>query len=126
MSVSALLARLRALGVELQTDGVRLRWRPESAVGPELCNEILANKGTLISLLTAPGAPVVAGHTGASAGPANARVCPSCRRALDDKGRCWCCCDRACLFCGRSTSSAFIETCCSCGHAFNGNRGLPL
>jgi hypothetical protein len=40
--------------------------------------------------------------------------CDGCGRALDDKRRCWRCCDRVCP-CGRLTGSAFIELCWPCG-----------
>lgn len=42
-------------------------------------------------------------------------TCPTCARPLDDKGRCWKCCDRTCSTgCGRWTGSAFIALCCQC------------
>ena len=125
MSAFSLLTDLRRLGVELQTDGYRLRWRPERIVAPEMAEEILANREGLIGLLTAPSAPAVAGDVGVWTDFGNVAICPSCRHPLDLKGRCWRCCDRACSECGRPTGSAFIATCCSCGHAFNGNRGEP-
>jgi hypothetical protein len=126
MSASDLLASLRSLGVDLQTDGTRLRWRPPSAVGPELRERILANREALLGLLIAPGAPLAAPGAGIATGPPNAAACPSCRRPLDLKGRCWRCCDRACARCGRPTGSAFIATCCPCGNALNGTIGDPL
>ena len=41
--------------------------------------------------------------------------CPSCKRQMDDKRRCWACCDRICENgCGRQTGSAFIALCFQC------------
>jgi hypothetical protein len=39
--------------------------------------------------------------------------CPTCSRPLDDRGRCWKCCNRLCP-CGRLTGSAFIAVCLLC------------
>jgi hypothetical protein len=107
---AALLADLRSRGIELQTDGARIRWRPREAVGPDLRDAILANRDALIALLSGPGA-------------APAAACPRCGRPPDGEGRCWRCCDRACCECGRPTGTAFVARCVACGHRFNGNRG---
>jgi hypothetical protein len=42
--------------------------------------------------------------------------CPECDGPLDDRRRCWKCCERLCP-CGRPTGSAFIELCVYCALA---------
>src|SRR5262245_26623128 len=123
MTAAALLGLLDSLGVELQTDGARLRWRPAGAVRPELRGRILAHRDALITLLTGPTGPT---GVGPAAGDSVAAGCPSCRQPLDGRGRCWRCCDRLCSRCGRQTGTAFIELCCACGQTWNGNLGEPL
>jgi hypothetical protein len=45
----------------------------------------------------------------------NGPTCPTCKRRLDAKGRCWKCNDRLCAAgCGRQTSSAFLAYCLQC------------
>ena len=40
-------------------------------------------------------------------------VCPACSGPLDDRQRCWGCCQRVCR-CGQATGSAFLATCVLC------------
>jgi hypothetical protein len=47
----ALLAELRSRGVELETDGARLRWRPRGAVTPALAEQVREHKAELVALL---------------------------------------------------------------------------
>jgi hypothetical protein len=106
----ALLADLRSRGIDLETDGERLRWRPYFLVSAPLAEKVRGYKGELIRLLSLAAHPrrCLLGHW------------------LDGRGRCWRCCDRDCSRCGRPTGSAFIELCAACGRDFNGNRGEPL
>src|SRR5262245_54917437 len=99
MSPSVILRKLHCLGVELQADGDRLRWRPKEAVGAELLAEMIANKSDLIALLNAPSV-----------------CCPLCKGPMDERKRCWHCCERICCECGRLTGSAFVATCVPCGN----------
>ena len=122
-AVEDLLRRLRRAGVELQSDGTRLRWRPEAGVGPELRKEILASRAALILLLAVPTVPTVpaerAFHPPAGeqtySEPPSPPGCPQCQGPLDDRRRCWGCCERRCSGCGRPTGSAFIAFCWPCG-----------
>jgi len=57
MSAAALLAHVRLLGIELETDGARLRWRPRDAVGPALRAALLAHREELIAVLTSRSGP---------------------------------------------------------------------
>jgi hypothetical protein len=105
----ALLADLRSRGIEVQTDGTRLRWRPAFMVTVPLAEQIQSHRGGLIELLT---------------GPNSLRRCPACRRPLDSKQRCPRCFDRLCADCGRLTGSYFIQRCVICGHAFREDNRL--
>lgn len=51
MNAFALIARLRAAGITLGSDGSKLKASPRSAVTPDLANLIAANKPDLISAL---------------------------------------------------------------------------
>lgn len=99
MSATVVLRKLHRLGVEVQAEGGRIRWRPKEAVGPGLLTELIANKDDLIALLSAP---VVR--------------CPSCNGPMDERRCCWRCCDRICSGCGRLTGSAFVASCVPCGN----------
>jgi hypothetical protein len=102
-AAAALLADLRSRGVELETDGVRLRWRPGFLVTGPLAGLVQACRADLIELLT---------------GPDRLDRCPACRWPLDSARRCPKCFDRLCMGCGRLTASYFIMRCVACGHAF--------
>lgn len=55
MSPAALLAELRALGVELRVEGDRIRCKaPRGSVTPELAEAIRSHKPALLALLTTP------------------------------------------------------------------------
>ncbi len=106
---TALLADLRSRGVELDTDGARLRWRPAFLVNAPQAELIQAHRAGLIGLLT---------------GPDCLERCPACRWPLDSARRCPKCFDRLCVDCGRLTGSYFILRCVACGHAFqDGGEG---
>jgi hypothetical protein len=92
-----LLARCAALGVELGVAGTALTLEAAAAPPAALLADLAANKAELLALVWGP-----FGN------------CDTCGRALDDKRRCWRCCDRVCP-CGRPTGSAFIELCILCG-----------
>jgi hypothetical protein len=97
----ALLADLLARGIEIQTDGTRLRWRPAFMVTQPLAERILGQRAELIALLQSdPGRAF--------------RPCSLCGRALDAERRCPRCFDRECEDCGRPTGSYFIRTCLLC------------
>jgi hypothetical protein len=99
MSVAAkLLALCRALGVELGAAGDALLWECIGDPPAELLADLAANKAAVLALLRGPFGS-----------------CEQCGRRLDDKRRCWRCCDRLCSACGRTTGSAFIELCWQCG-----------
>jgi hypothetical protein len=99
---AALLADLRSRGIELQTDGSRIRWRPAFMVSEFLAERVRSERAGLIDLLT---------------GPDRLERCPRCRRHLDSDRRCPKCFDRLCLGCGNPTGSYFIMQCVQCGHA---------
>jgi hypothetical protein len=99
---AALLADLRSRGIELETDGARLRWRPAFLVSAPLAQRIRAERAGLVELL---------------AGPDRLERCPSCRWPLDSARRCPRCFDRLCVACGRPTGSYFILCCVACGNA---------
>src|SRR5262249_17496045 len=103
-SAEALLADLRSRGIDLKTDGCRLRWRPAFLVSAPPAAEILSPRALLIDLLTSPGA---------SDGPR----CPTCRWPLDSGLRCPKCFDRLCEVCGKLTGSYIIMRCVACGQA---------
>src|SRR5262245_49237354 len=102
-----LLADLRSRGIELETDGARLRWRPASLVTGPLAERIRSHRAGLIGLLT---------------GPDRLQRCPACRWPLDSARRCPQCFDRLCLDCGKPTGSYFIMRCVLCGHVFKVNE----
>jgi hypothetical protein len=105
----ALLANLRSRGIELNTDGARIRWRPAFLVNARLEKQILSYKADLIALLP-------------SSTNGNVQNCPSCRWPLDSAMRCPKCFDRLCVCCGRPTGSYLIMTCVACGHGMGKNE----
>lgn len=96
LTALALLAELESRGVTLETDGRRIRWRPAAKMPDDLAVQVTAMKAELVSLLD----------------PA---WCGSCGGRVDDRRRCWRCCDRPCVRCSRPTGSAFIAHCDQCG-----------
>ena len=54
MTARELLAEILNRGIELATDGDRLRYRPADAVTPELADAITRHKPALIELLARP------------------------------------------------------------------------
>jgi hypothetical protein len=100
---AGILADLRSRGIQLETDGARLRWRPAFLVTAPQAALIEAHRAGLIDLLT---------------GPDLLARCPACRWVLDSDRRCPKCFDRLCVDCGRLTGSYFILRCVPCGHAF--------
>jgi len=105
-SAERLLADLRSRGVELETDGTRLRWRPAFLVTEPQRQMLVMSRATVIALLLDRSQVV--------------RRCPSCQWPLDSANRCPRCFDRLCLDCGRQTGSYFIQRCVICGHALEG------
>src|SRR4051812_13204987 len=98
----ALLERCRAAGVTLTAEGETIRFRaPPGALTADLRAMLSVHKAELLGLLRGPDTTVEP-H------------CPSCRRSVDAKRRCWHCHDRACEQCGRPTSSAFLALCLLC------------
>jgi hypothetical protein len=98
MIASELVARCRSLGVELGAAGDSLVC--EAAVPPsaELLADLTAHKAEVLALVRSPNGN-----------------CDQCGHALDDKRRCWRCCDRLCSRCGGATGSAFFALCWQCG-----------
>ncbi len=86
-----LLARCRAAAVELGvgSGGASLLWEAVGDPPADLLADLAANKAEVLALIRGP-------HGS----------CDSCGRALDGKRRCWRCCDRPCVDCGRPTGSA--------------------
>jgi hypothetical protein len=99
-----LLADLRSRGIELATDGTRLRWRPAFMISEAVLQQILSHKDELVALL---------------AGPDSLPQCPACRWPLDSARRCPKCFDRLCVDCGKPTGSYFVLRCVACGHALD-------
>ncbi|HKI35423.1 MAG TPA: hypothetical protein VKA46_26425 [Gemmataceae bacterium] len=99
-----LLARCRALGIELGagSGGASLLWEADAEPPADLLADLAANKADVLALIR--------GACG---------NCDRCGHALDDKRRCWRCCDRVCVDCGNWTGSAFIQRCVPCGHRYS-------
>jgi hypothetical protein len=98
MTAAELVGRCNALGVELGAAGDAIVWEAHFDPPDELLAALKANKAALLALVRGP-----------------YRNCVQCGRALDEKRRCWRCCDRVCVECGRQTGSAFIQRCITCG-----------
>jgi hypothetical protein len=109
-AAEALLADLCSRGIELETDGARLRWRPAFLVTEPQAELIRSHRAGLIDLLS---------------GPDRIQRCPACRWPLDSAQRCPKCFDRRCVDCGRATGSYFIMRCVACGYAFVENVSTP-
>src|SRR5262245_38278810 len=103
LAVCGLVADIRRRGIELRAVGEKLRWRPRTAFTAAELEALVSRKSEVLILL--------------------ATTCPLCSGSLDCKQRCWHCCDRICIDCGRPTGTAFIQRCFPCGHRYNGNRG---
>ena len=110
-AVVELLSRCRAMGIELAVGagGAALVWEWGRDADPpaDLLADLSANKSAVLALVRGP-------HGN----------CHQCGRALDDRRRCWRCCDRLCP-CGRPTGSAFIEVCIACGLALDAGAAVP-
>jgi hypothetical protein len=93
MTPTELLSWCRSLGVDLAR-GARgtLIWEADDEPPPELLAELAKSKASVLEMM-----------------------CESCGQPLDEKGRCWRCCDRRC-HCGRQTRSAFVELCYICAN----------
>jgi hypothetical protein len=103
MDAVTLLAQARAAGLTLRAANGRLVIRgPRNAA--DLAHRLLEAKPAILQLV------------------ARGCTCPHCHRPLDEKRRCWSCCDRRCA-CGRMTGSAFIELCHPCGIGNRPDRG---
>ena len=82
MSVSALLAKLTQLGIEVGVDGDRIWYSPRSAVTPDLAKRMKAHKGELLATL-GPEAP-------AEESDPKCCWCGSTRLVDGKQGRIWC------------------------------------
>jgi hypothetical protein len=133
-SASELLIRCRALGVDLAAgpDGA-LSWEADSDPPDGLLADLRRLKPQLLLLLrpqalspsvrpAIPSKPSAAAPDPSvlAALQAPPRCCPECRGSLDQKARCWKCCERLCGRCGRATGSAFLQHCLVCDGAFRG------
>jgi hypothetical protein len=105
-----LLADLRSRGIELETDGARLRWRPAFLVNAPLAARVRAHRDDLVALLS---------------GPDRLRRCRTCRWPLDAAGRCPKCFDCVCEGCGRQTGSYFFRRCLACDVPGAGDQEGP-
>lgn len=101
-AAAALLADLRSQGIELETDGARLRWRPTFMVTVPRAAMIQDQRAGLVELLR---------------GPDRLERCRACQWPLDSARRCPKCFDRLCVGCGRLTGSYLISRCVLCDHA---------
>jgi hypothetical protein len=101
MNAFDLLRDLESRGVVLTPDGGKLVVdAPAGALNAADRDWLVKLKPDLLVILTRR-----------QGGPS----CPTCKRSLDDKGRCWQCCDRQCEGgCGRWTGSAFLAYCLQC------------
>jgi len=99
-AAEALLADLHSRGVEMETDGNRIRWRPAFMVSPREAEQLRIHKADVIGLLRDPDA---------------LPRCPACRRPLDSALRCPKCFDRLCVDCGRLTGTYLVMRCVACG-----------
>jgi hypothetical protein len=99
MTPAELLADLRGRGFEVTAAGAWLRVRPASRLTSADRDAIRGRLPLLVALAV------------------GVQACPRCSRTVDERRRCWHCCDRACEGCGRPTGSAFIANClaCDCG-----------
>jgi hypothetical protein len=84
-AAEALLAELRALGVEVVAAGDRLRFKPVSGVTPELRERMLEHKDALLALVR--GTPADAGGLTAFETPALAAAKAELRAMLDRADR---------------------------------------
>jgi hypothetical protein len=96
-----LLSELRYQGFTISPKGDAVRVSPATRLTPELRERIRRHKPGLLALIRGP-------HGN----------CDHCGRPLDDKRRCWRCCDRVCVDCGGWTGSAFIQRCVTCGFLY--------
>jgi hypothetical protein len=94
MKPAELVADLARRGFALARAGDGIRVCPASALTDDLRQVIRDNKAALLALLR--------------------RACPTCRRPLDERQRCWPCRDRLCERCGRLTGTPFISLCLAC------------
>jgi hypothetical protein len=97
---SALLADLQSRGIEFETDGIRLRWRPAFLVTAQQAELVQTHRRALIDLLKCPD---------------RIERCPVCSWPLDSALRCAKCFDRMCGGCKKLTGSYFIARCVLCG-----------
>ena len=111
-TAAALLMDLRSRGIDLETDGTRLRWRPAFMVVDGETGLIRSHRAELIDLLKA--ITDSAGDT-----------CTHCLWPLDSVLRCVKCFNRLCIDCGKPTGSYFIARCVICGHALEEKRTEP-
>ena len=86
MTAVDLLARCRVAGVQLGvgSGGASLLWEADADPPAGLLADLAANKAAILELVRGP-------HGN----------CDHCGRPLDAESRCWRCCDRACVDCGR-------------------------
>jgi hypothetical protein len=99
-TAEALYADLRSRGIELETDGERLRWRPAFLVSTRDARRVSDIRLDLIRILRSGVAPA---------------GCPRCSWPLDSAARCPKCFDRVCERCPQMTGSYFIRLCIPCG-----------
>ena len=128
-----LLSDLSRRGIELAAHGNRLRYRPRSAVTPDLAERLRIHKGALLAILGqsegrdgATGAPVGPGKRAASSGPALWQDC------IEPRPACPCCGglvswwsllgDRRCMACDPpATAMRLLER----AERIRRRRGIP-
>ncbi len=94
-----LFADLLAKGIELETNGDGIRWRPSFLLNAKTVARILEHKVEIIALIQQGYSPP---------------RCPKCEKVLDSKARCTECWDRICADCGQWTGTAFVARCWPC------------
>ena len=105
MTAVELLARCGSLGIDLTASpNGTLLWESDTDPPAELMTALAQSKAAILALIQSPTAK-----------------CSRCGNFLDARDRCWRCCDRLCVDCGRWTGSAFIQRCVVCGNALVGD-----
>lgn len=103
MTAASLVRQIRAHGVELIPDGERIRFRPRTALPPDLFEELRARKAEVLKLL----APPQDGQDGHAPSVATLTTLAGCSRcqSLTSRGLCVVLCS-----CGFRTSSRPIDS----------------
>jgi hypothetical protein len=117
VGISDLVAEAQRAGLSLRVDGGRLVIRGPKRFA-DVAQRLLERKADVLAALQAWGkTSSPCSPSSPPPPPAEGRRCPDCGGRLDQKARCWTCCERLCSQCGKATGSAFIELCLHCGRS---------